>query len=54
VRQVISLAGGLTPDGSSGRIRVVRVVDGKSRESKIRLDDRVQAGDTIVVKAKLF
>jgi polysaccharide export outer membrane protein len=54
VRQVISLAGGFTPDGSSGRIRVVRVVDGKSRESKIRLDDRVQAGDTIVVKAKLF
>ena len=54
VRQAISLAGGFTPDGSSGRIRVVRVVEGKSRESKIRLDDRVQPGDTIVVKAKLF
>jgi polysaccharide export outer membrane protein len=54
VRQAISLAGGLTEDGSSGRIRVVRTVDGKSRELKIKLEDSVQPGDTIVVKSKLF
>jgi polysaccharide export outer membrane protein len=54
VRQAISLAGGLTEDGSSGRIRVVRTVEGKSRELKIRLEDAVRAGDTIVVKSKLF
>jgi polysaccharide biosynthesis/export protein len=54
VRQAISLAGGLTPDGSSGRIRVVRAAEGKTKESKIRLDDAVQPGDTIVVKGKLF
>ena len=54
VRQAISLAGGLTEDGSSGRIRVVRMVDGKSRELKIKLEDAVQPGDTIVVKSKLF
>jgi polysaccharide export outer membrane protein len=54
VRQAISLAGGLTEDGSSGRIRVVREVDGKAREVKIRLDEPIQAGDTIVVKSKLF
>ena len=54
VRQAISLAGGLTEDGSSGRIRVVRTVDGKSREVKIKLEDSVQPGDTIVVKSKLF
>jgi polysaccharide export outer membrane protein len=54
VRQAISLAGGLTEDGSSGRIRVVRTVDGKSREIKIKLEDSVQPGDTIVVKSKLF
>lgn len=53
VRQVISLAGGLT-DQASSRIRVVRTVDGKSKELKIRLDDPVEPGDTIVVKEKLF
>jgi len=54
VRQAISLAGGLTNDGSSGRIRVVREVEGKAKEVKIKLDDPIQPGDTIVVKAKLF
>jgi polysaccharide export outer membrane protein len=54
VRQAISLAGGLTEDGSSGRIRVVRAAGGKSRELKIKLEDAVQPGDTIVVKSKLF
>lgn len=54
VRQAISLAGGLTSDGSSGRIRVVREVEGKTKEVKIKLDDPIQPGDTIVVKAKLF
>jgi len=54
VRQAISLAGGLTEDGSSGRIRVVRTVEGKSRELKIKLEDAIQPGDTIVVKSKLF
>lgn len=54
VRQAISLAGGLTSDGSSGRIRVVREVEGKTKEVKIKLDDPIEPGDTIVVKAKLF
>jgi polysaccharide export outer membrane protein len=54
VRQAISLAGGLTEGGSSGRIRVVRTFEGKSREVKIKIDDLVQPGDTIVVKSKLF
>jgi len=54
VRQAISLAGGLTEDGSSGRIRVVRSVEGKSRELKIKIDEPIQPGDTIVVKSKLF
>jgi polysaccharide biosynthesis/export protein len=54
VRQAISLAGGLTEDGSSGRIRVVRTLEGKSREVKIKIDDPILPGDTIVVKSKLF
>jgi polysaccharide export outer membrane protein len=54
VRQILSLAGGITEDGSTGRIRVVRTVNGKPRETGIKIDDAVQAGDTIVVKAKIF
>jgi polysaccharide export outer membrane protein len=53
-RQLISLAGGLTPDGSDGRLKVVRQVDGKSEEDKIKLDDPVKPGDTIVVRRRLF
>lgn len=54
IRQAISLAGGLTSDGSSGRIRVVRDVEGKPKEVKVKMEDLIQPGDTIVVKAKLF
>jgi polysaccharide export outer membrane protein len=54
VRQAISLAGGFTEDGSSGRIRVVREVAGKTTQVKIKLDEPILPGDTIVVKAKLF
>ena len=54
VRQAISLAGGFSEDGSSGRIRVVREIAGKTTQVKIKLDEPVLPGDTIVVKAKLF
>jgi polysaccharide export outer membrane protein len=54
VRQAISVAGGLTPDGSAGRLRVIRAVDGRSKETRAKLDDEVLPGDTIVVKSKLF
>jgi polysaccharide export outer membrane protein len=53
-RQLISVAGGLTPDGSDGRLKVVRQVDGKSQEDKIKLDDAVKPGDTLVVRRRLF
>jgi polysaccharide export outer membrane protein len=54
VRQILSLAGGITEDGSTGKIRVVRSLAGKPKESGIKIDDPVQPGDTIVVKAKIF
>jgi len=54
VRQAISLAGGFTEDASSGGARVVRDVSGAMRTIKMKLDERLQAGDTVVVKAKLF
>ena len=53
-RQLVSLAGGLTPTGSSGRLRVVRDRDGKPKEGGIKLDESVQPGDTLVVRRKLF
>jgi polysaccharide export outer membrane protein len=53
-RQLISLAGGLTPDGSDGRLKVVRQAGGRSAEDKIKLDEPVKPGDTVVVRRRLF
>ena len=54
VRKAINTAGGFSADAATGRHRVVREVEGKTKEMKIGLDDPVQPGDTIIVKAKLF
>jgi polysaccharide export outer membrane protein len=54
VRQAISMAGGLSPDGSSSRLQVVRSAGSKTTRSKLGIDDLVRPGDTIVVRAKLF
>jgi len=54
VLQALSLAGGLTDRGASGRLRVVRIVNGKRTERKIELEDPVLAGDTIVVPERFF
>lgn len=52
--QVLALSGGVTDRGATGRIKVVRMVDGKKKEFTLKLDDVVQAGDTIVVPEKYF
>jgi polysaccharide export outer membrane protein len=54
VRKAINTAGGFSADAATGRLRVVREVEGKTKELKIGIDDPVQPGDTIIVKAKLF
>jgi polysaccharide export outer membrane protein len=54
VRQAVSLAGGFTEDASKGSARVVREVAGKPQTIKMKLDEPVQPGDTVLVKAKLF
>jgi len=54
VRKAINTAGGFSADAATGRIRIVREVEGKTKEIKVNLDDPVQPGDTIIVKAKLF
>lgn len=54
VRKAINTAGGFSADAAQGKLRVVREVEGKTKELKISIDDPVQPGDTIIVKAKLF
>lgn len=54
ILQALSLAGGLTDRGSTGRIRIVRVVNGKRSEIKANLEDVVRAGDTITIGERFF
>ena len=52
--QALSLAGGVSDRGSTSRIRIVRLVDGKKAEIKAKLGDLVKAGDTIIVVERFF
>ena len=54
VLQALSLAGGVTDHGSTGRIKIVRLIDGKKKEISVRLNDVVQAGDTLIVQERFF
>jgi polysaccharide export outer membrane protein len=54
VQQAIALAGGLTERGSDRRIRATRFTNGKSVDVSLKLEDTVQAGDTITVDQRFF
>ena len=54
VLQALSLAGGVSDRGSTSRIRIVRLVDGKKTEIKAKLGDPVKAGDTVIVAERFF
>lgn len=54
VLRAISLAGGTSQLGSTGRVRITRVVDGKKTEIKAKLDDLLEPGDTVTVGTRLF
>jgi polysaccharide export outer membrane protein len=54
VLQALSLAGGVTPRGTTGRIKVMRIVDNREKEIRVRLTDAVMPGDTIVVPERFF
>lgn len=54
VLQALALAGGLTERGSDKRVRIIRLVDGRKTEIKVKLDELVRAGDTVVVGQRLF
>jgi len=54
VQQALTLAGGATERGSTGRITISRLVDGRKHEIKVTLTDIVKPGDTIVVPRRFF
>jgi polysaccharide export outer membrane protein len=54
VQQAIALAGGLSERGSDRGIVARRLVNGKMTDVEVKLDDKVQAGDTIVVRQRFF
>jgi polysaccharide biosynthesis/export protein len=54
VLRALSLAGGTTALGSTGRVRIIRVVKGKRTEIKAQLDDVLEPGDTVTVGARRF
>lgn len=54
VLQALSLAGGVTDRGATGRIEIVRIVDGQREEISTELTDVVLPGDTVVVPQRYF
>lgn len=54
VLQALSLAGGVTERGATGRIKIVRIEKGKTVEIKVQLTDLVRPGDTIMVPERFF
>jgi polysaccharide export outer membrane protein len=54
VLQALSLAGGVTDRGSTGRIRIARMVKGEKQEVRVKLSDMVRPGDTIIVQERFF
>jgi polysaccharide export outer membrane protein len=54
VQQALSLAGGLTEKGSNRRLKVTRVVNGKSKKVDIELEDQIQPDDVLEVPQRLL
>ena len=54
VMQALTLAGGSTERGSAGRAKVIRIVDGKKVERKVKATELVLPEDTLVVPERFF
>jgi polysaccharide biosynthesis/export protein len=54
VSQALSMGGGLSQRGSERRIKIKRIVEGKTQELDVRGADLVQANDVIYVNESLF
>ena len=52
VEQAIAVAGGLSDRGSKNGIKIRRTVNGKEVEVKVKPNDRVLPGDTIVIRQR--
>jgi polysaccharide export outer membrane protein len=54
VLQALTLAGGVTDRGATNRVRVIRIVNGTREQVKIKLQDVLRPGDTVVVPERFF
>ena len=54
VLQALALAGGVTDRGASNRIDVERIENGTKVRVRVRLDELVRGGDTLIIPAKFF
>lgn len=52
--QLISRANGVTDMGTTKRLKIVRIVDGKRSEVKASVGDKLRPGDTVVVASRWF
>ncbi len=53
-RQAVALAGGYAENASKGGAQVVRETAGKAKTMKLKLDDALRPGDTVVIKKAWF
>ena len=54
VLQGLALAGGVTDRGATSRVEIVRTVNGEQKKMKVKLEDPLLPGDTIVVPQRFF
>lgn len=54
VLQALALAGGVTDRGASNRIDIERIENGTKVRVRVRLDELVRGGDTLIIPAKFF
>jgi len=54
VYQALALAGGPTEKAALGKVKIMRLVDGKQKTINAKLEDFVRPGDTIVVPERYF
>jgi polysaccharide export outer membrane protein len=54
VLQALALAGGPTERASLGRVEIIRLVNGKQKTIKAKLENVVRPGDTIIVPERYF
>jgi polysaccharide export outer membrane protein len=54
MQQAIAMAGGLSERGSDRGITVTRLINGKSTDIRVSLEDKVQPNDTILIRNRFF